>query len=252
MTQITRVMIPLDSQADETFSYALSYAKAIAEKAKTNDVILLTHTKSQLDGSTGLSRMIGPGAAKALNKGQTASLPWGASLRYETMKTLRYSARGAVIIAYYAEEKMLDFVDGLHDVGGVVAVPWVPGEADGWAARWTAMVHGAKAAAPAPLIDDPVVVRALEGLTSIINLSTGLSHPRDKERANEYLRILRAKGHADPSSTIKSWAIRHGWSPRGAADLETLARKIWSLKTKPSLSAFHEPAARYARWKTGS
>jgi len=131
-------------------------------------------------------------------------------------------------------------------------VPWVLDEADGWAARWSANVHGRVKQPPAALIGDPIVVRALETLTKIINLSTGLGHPRDKQMANEILRILRAKGHSDPSGTIKSWAIRHNWSPNAASELEALAKKIWSLKNKPSLSGFHDPNGRYDRWKAGA
>jgi uncharacterized protein YjcR len=66
--------------------------------------------------------------------------------------------------------------------------------------------------------------------------------------ANQVLRILRAKGHGDPSATIKSWAIRHGWRPGDAVDLEALARKIWSLKVKPSISQIYNAQERYQRW----
>ena len=59
-------------------------------------------------------------------------LSWGGRLSAETMKTLRYSARNAVLIVYYAEPKILDFTDGLNSVTGVVAVPDIPGEADEW------------------------------------------------------------------------------------------------------------------------
>ncbi len=251
MTRIIRVLIPLDSHEEQTFTLALSYAEQIAKAAGVLDVILLTHTKRQLD-RTGLSRFVGPAASKALTKGKTASLSWGGKLHGETMNTLRYQTRSSVIVAYYANEALLDFVDGLRDIAGAVAVPWVPGEAHGWAARWNAHIHGQEKQSPAALIDDPVVVRALEMLTSIINLSTGLGHPRDKEMANQILRILRAKGHNDPSGNIKSWAIRHNWSPSAGSDLEALSKKIWSLKTKPSLSSFHDPNGRYDRWKAGA
>lgn len=250
MTKIVRVLVPLDSQDEQTFGLVLAYAEQIAKAAGVSDVILLTHTRGQLDG-TGLSRFLGPAASKALAKGKTVNLSWGGKVHSETMKTLGYQARSSVVIAYYADESLLDFVDGLHGIAGAVAVPWVPGEADGWAARWSAHVHGQEKQPPRVLIDDPVVVRALETLTTIINLSTGLGHPRDKQMANEILRILRAKGHDDPSGTIKSWAIRHNWSPTAASDLEALAKKVWSLKTKPSLSGLHDPDGRYGRWKVG-
>ncbi|RUW72392.1 hypothetical protein [Mesorhizobium sp. M2A.F.Ca.ET.067.02.1.1] len=168
------------------------------------------------------------------------------------MRKIRPSSRKSVLIVYYAAPDILDLVDGLHNVAGVVAVPDLPGTADDWARRWGAIVHGQEQQPPVALIDDPVVVRGLEALTRIVNLSTGLLHPRDKDHANETLRILRAHGHQDPSPHIKSWAIRNGWRPDGAADLEILSRKIWSLKSKPSLSSFHNATVRYERWRNSN
>jgi hypothetical protein len=247
MSSTIRVLIPLDSQEEQTFGLALAYAEQIAKARHATDVILLTHTKGQLD-STSLSRFLGPTASRALVGGKTARLSWGGALRSETTNTLRHKSVNGIVIAYYANETLLDFVDGLRGVAGAVAVPWLAGEADGWAARWSAVVHGQEKTSPAVLIKDPVVVRALKSLTTVINLTTGLGHPRDKQTANEILRILRAKGHADPSGTIKSWAIQNGWTPKAGSDLEAMSRKIWALKAKPSLAGFHDPGGRYARW----
>ena len=248
MTAPLRVLVPVDAYDAESFRLALGYAQRICEKVGSQDVILLTHTKNQLS-HTSLSRFLGPAAVKALDKGPVP-LSWGGRLNAVTMKTLSYSARNAVLVVYYAEPKILDFVDSLTSVAGVVAVPDIPGEADTWVARWGAIVHGQAQQPPPTLIDDAVFVRALETLTGVINMTTGLGHPRDKDMANQILRILRAKGHADQSANIKSWAIRRGWRPDGAADLEALAKKIWSLKTKPSLSAIYDANGRYQRWHT--
>ncbi|WP_374469536.1 hypothetical protein [Phenylobacterium sp.] len=247
MTPPIRVLVPVDAYDAESFRLALGYAQKICEKVGSQDVILLTHTKNQLS-HTSLSRFLGPAALKALDKGAMA-LSWGGRLSARTMKTFRYSARNAVVIVYYAEPKIFDFVDGLTNVAGVVAVPDIAGEADAWVARWGAIVHGQAQQPPPSLINDAIFVRALETLSSVVNLTTGLGHPRDKDMANEILRILRAKGHADQSANIKSWAIRRGWRPDAAAELETLAKKIWSLKTKPSLSAIYNANGRYQHWQ---
>lgn len=248
MGEPIRVLVPIDAYDAEAFRLALGYAQKICEKVGSQDVILLTHTKNQLS-HTSLSRFLGPAAIRALDKG-AMPLSWGGRLSAETMKMLRYSARNAVVVVYYAEPKILDFVDGLASVTGVVAVPDIAGEADAWVARWGAIVHGqTPQQPPPPLIDDAVFLRALETLSSVINLTTGLGNPRDKDMANEILRILRAKGHADQSANIKSWAIRRGWRPGAAADLEMLAKKIWSLKTKPSLTAIYNANDRYQRWQ---
>ncbi|WP_433950165.1 hypothetical protein [Brevundimonas bullata] len=249
MPEIFRALIPLDSHSTSAFQFALRYALAMCEKTGAGDIILLTHTKGQLD-HTSLSRLLGDRTVKALTKGPVA-LEQGVRLHAETMRTLTWPARKSVIIVYYAETKILDFADGLRNVVGVVAVPDLPGEADDWSSRWGVIVHGEERQEPAPLIDDKIVVCALEGLTRMVNLSTGLGHPRDKQHADEVLRILRAKGHADPTPQIKSWAIRNGWRPGDAVKLEALSRKIWQLKAKPSLAGFYNPHERYNRWKSG-
>jgi hypothetical protein len=247
MKKPIRVLLPLDSQSTETLGLALSYASGICKEFGTQDIILLTHTKHQLE-HTSLSTALGAARAKALSKGPIA-IQGGGQLKAETMKTLRIPPKNSVIIAYYAEPQILDYIDGLNNVAGVVVVPDHPGDADKWVDRWGAAVHGqTRPASPPSLIGDPVFVRALEALSRLVNLSTGLGDPRDKAMANEILRILRAKGHADQSANIRSWAIRHGWRPDDAADLEALARKIWALKAKPSLSAIHDPEGRYLRW----
>ena len=253
MTKPIRILVPVDSQEAEALRLALGYARKICEKVgpDVQDVILLVHTKHQLD-HTSLARSLGAANVKALAKGPIA-LPGVGRLHVETMKTWRYPPRKSVVVVYYAEPKILDYVDGLNNIAGVVAVPDIPGQADSWVARWGAIVYGQAQQTPPPtLIDDPVFVRALETLTSVINLSTGLGHPRDKAMANEILRILRTKGHSDQSANIKSWAIRRGWRPEDAADLEALARKIWALRAKPSISGIHDPAGRYQRWQADS
>lgn len=247
-----RVLIPLDSHEQATFQTALAYASAICERAGSDirDVVLLVHTKGQLD-STSLGGFLGKANLKALNAG-AVPLPGDLRLTLETVKARLMLARRSVIIAYYADKKLLDVADGVRNAAGVVAVPWVPGEADDWAARWGARVHGEEPRAQAALIEDPVVVRALEALTNVINLSTGLIHPSDKSRADETLRILRAKGHPDPTPGIKSWAIRQGWKPDYAGALETLSHRIWGLKGKPSIAAIPGASERYARWADGA
>lgn len=249
MADIIRVLVPLNSQSTEAFQVALAYANSICEKAGAADIILLTHTKHQLD-HTSLSRLLGDRAVRALGKG-TVTLSSGVRLHAATMRTLSWPPRKSVLVVYYAETGILDLADGTRNVVGVVAVPDVPGEADDWAKRWGVIVHGEERKAPAPLIEDPVVVRALDMLTRMVNLSTGIGNPRDKDFADETLRILRAKGHADPTPHIRSWAIQNGWKPEHAVKLEALSQKIWGLKVKPSLLKFYNAHERYDRWRRG-
>lgn len=249
MPDPTRVLIPFDTDLPDTLGIALSSASQVAAASKAREILLLTHTKDQLR-YTSLADQLGA-TAKALVGGQAVSLSTGLTLRHATRQTLKYGAGHAVIIVYYAEDRLLEFVDGLRDVAGVVAVPDVADQASVWAERWNPKIPGQKAApVPAPILDDSVIENALLSVTKLINLShTGL-FTRDKQWADETLRILRAKGHSAPPDKIKSWAIRNGWTPGAASDLAKLSERIFALKGKPSLAAIHDPAGKYARWSS--
>ena len=250
MADMFRVVIPVDSMDITSWQLAAAYALKMASEAspRATDVVLLTHTKHQLD-HTSLAGHLGPGASKALSNGTTLNLDGGATLRHATLRTLDYSTRNSIVIAFYADEGMLETLDGLKGLAGITAVPEFDGDIDQWIKRWNPVVHGAKREATKPLIDDPVIERALGSITQMSNTAYDVLHPRDKEFADGVFRILRAKGHALDPAAIKSWAIRQGWKPGGADELSKVAAKIAKLKNKPSLGALHDPHGRYERWK---
>ncbi len=229
MPEPTRVIVPIDDSKPEALGTSLGYAKMVAQRAtpRTDNIILLTHTKQQLR-STSLERHLGVQASKALAANKAVGIGDGFLLQHETMQTLRFGARNSVIIAFYADEK-----------------------AKTWGERWTPHIHGQTPQAPVTLLSDPVIENALRTLSRMANLAHGVMHPRDKQHADEILRILRAKGHSAPVGDIKSWAIREGWKPEAADELARLASKIFGLKNKPNLGALHDPNGRYARWKDG-
>ncbi len=252
MKPIVRVLLTTDSHDPVTFKSALGVADEICKRSEGSirQVILLVHTNAQLDERT-LVHLIGPGPAKLLSKGSPMALPSGARVHRRTMRTIGHLAAKTVVVGYYADMKMLDAIDGMPNVAGVVAVPDLPDEADAWEARWSPIVHGREKRVSKPLINDPVIERALESLSSIVNLSTGLGHPRDKTHASDTLRILRNKGHRAERAGIQSWAIRRGWKPGQAEELAKLAERILGMKTKPDLGNIYDPEGKYARWKGG-
>ncbi len=212
--------------------------------------MLFTPSKQQLKTTT-LAQTLGPVVAKSLTDNRRTSLNGRFTLENKTLQTGRFALPQSVVIACYANEKMMEHLDGLKGLVGVVAVPYIRDAADVWQKRWNAHVHGAaRQAQPAPLIEDRVVAAALTSLTILVNVSHGILHPRDKQSADMILRILRAKGHELDPVSIKSWAIRNGWDPKGGEDLAKLAARIAGLKGTPSLTKFNDPAALYARWQS--
>lgn len=248
MSNIERVCVRLDSQDKATWDAALAIALAICAKSAPpmRDVVLLIHTKGQL--KTALANHVGAAQIKVLDKGGKVSLPAGVSLSLETTRTVRGFRTPTVVIGYFAEMRMLDQIDGLHGMGGVVAVPDLLEEADPWIARWSPRIYGQAAPASAPLVADQKIEGALIALSRSINLGNGMLNARDKQAVQEVLRILRAKGHSEPPANIHSWAIKSGWQLKAAQELAVLAGKAWALKSKPSLAGIHDPDGRYGRW----
>ncbi len=245
-----RILIPIDSQDPDSLAYAFEYAKKIFEVHKKGaKVVLLVHTKAQMS-STSLAGHLGSPLAKTLSKGKTAQLQPGQHVQLQTLKTLGQMLSDTIVIGFYADEQMLDLIDDRKSLIGAIAVPDLKGDADVWAARWGAIIHGEKKTSPAKLIGDQVVENALTQLFAMVNPSTGIAHPRDKEHADNVLRILRAKGHTLEAEAIRSFAIQKGWRSRNAADLAKLASKIASLKNKPSLAKIYNPQDRYKSWSS--
>lgn len=213
------------------------------------NVVLLVHTKAQIS-STSLAGHLGSPLARSLSKGKTAQLQPGQHVQLQTLKTLGQMLADTIIIGFYADDKILDTIDDRKGLVGAIAVPDLEGDADNWATRWGAIVHGEKNTAPAKLIEDQVVENALTQLFAMVNPSTGIGHPRDKEHADNVLRILRAKGHSLKSEAIRSFAIQKGWRSRNADELAKLASKIASLKNKPSLAKIYNPEDRYKSWSS--
>ncbi len=243
------MLIPGDCHVRKTWELAFSYAQKIANDQGTERIVLFTPSKQQLKTTT-LAQTLGPVVAKALTDNRRPRLNGRFTLENETFRTVRSALPQAVVIACYTDEKMMEQLDGINGLVGVIAVPHIQGAADIWQKRWNAYIHGAaRQAQPAPLIDDRVVAAALASLTILVNVSHGILHPRDRQSADMVLRILRAKGHELDSASTKSWAIRNGWAPKGAEDLAKLAGRIAGLKGKPSLAKFNDPGALYARWQ---
>lgn len=243
-----RILIPLDSHDPASWDYTLAYVDQIGQtRGRHGEVVLLVHTKHQINGSC-LSGHMGSAQAKALSAGKTLDLPFGGSLRLSTLRTLGYNLKDTIIIAFFAEEKMLGIVDDHKELAGVVVVPDLLDSADEWASRWSPVVHGQEQVASQPLIDDSVVEVAMNQLTSQINLSSGLGNQRDKDTANEILRILRRKKHVIDSAKLRSWAIQNGWQSNDARDLSQLAAKIGLLKNNPSMVKIYDWQGRYQRW----
>ena len=168
-------------------------------------------------------------------------------MRCTTMRSLGDLPRPTLIIACWAEMKMLDFVDGLDNVAGVVVIPSYQDSAENWDARWHPTIVGRTTRRePAPLITDSTVEQALLALTKEVNLAEGLAIRYARQVAETTFRTLRLYGHKHEPARIKDWAITHGWRPRDAAALAGMPERIPGQKTKPTHGAGINPQRLYS------
>lgn len=249
MSQPERFVVPIDQAGGADWAAAFALVKKISQNASLQncDVVLLRHNKSNLD-ATSLAPQIDVQSRNELKAGRSVNIPGCGTLRQETLLTLPLSFSKAVVIAYYAEDKMLEKLDDYRGLYGVIAVPEREADISTWIERWNPGVLGKPATAPVKLISDPVVEAALRSLTDRINPSHKTLNERDKQHATEYLKILRAKGHSLDADRIKSWAIKNHWYLKASEDLHKIAKKISNLKGKPNLKGINDPEIRYQHW----
>ncbi len=248
MKSCQRIVIPVDPYDGSSWSYAAKYADLLIESDPSiGNVILLQYTKGQFRDSS-LAGFLGRQVSKALINGRSAKLPSGATLRLETKQTLSHIVKPTIIIVFYASDKILEFVDSLENVAGVVVVPDIADDLEDWIKRWSPHIHGATPKPPEKLLADPLIENAMLDASGWINKANNVLNTRDAETVETVLRILRANEQSAEPSELKSWAIQNGWKVGAAKDLEKLAKKVFGLKTKPRLSKFHDPKGRFDRW----
>ncbi|MGA1825513.1 MAG: hypothetical protein ACMUIP_12715 [bacterium] len=127
----------------------------------------------------------------------------------------------------YSSKKDQKVLDSLNSVQAIMLLPWTEDEGKAWLSTWNVTTLGnstwqvQQTSLPADIEAD------LLRLTQGINLSTGLSHPSDKESAKHILNGLKKKGHRLDADDIRKWALRNNWKPRHAEDLAKLAHRYF-------------------------
>jgi len=225
---IKRYLVPATGPDVSKIELALLKLESICEELGGNkDAILLIPTKNNLRG-TSLETALGKDVADALYKGKSVKLNSGGNLKLETERTFRGLWRSDIILGVYVTKKMLNMIDDAKDAKAVIVVPWNIKDVKEWQMTWNPILIGESEnkSSPKKLIENPVVEEALKTLTKRVNLSTGLSHPSDRDAAIELFRILLKNNELFDPVAIRAWAIRNGWTSEGADELKDIAEGV--------------------------
>lgn len=245
-----RILIPANDLSTDAIEMAISLADDLCKKGsdEIHDVVLYIPTKQNLKG-TSIESVLGEAICRTLYKGERIKLSSGKYLRLGTMQTFKREFKPCVVVAIYADDKMMDQIDAMDKLHSVIAIPHVDGALDNWSKTWTPIEPGKQNGNNNKcLIEDTVIVSALESLTNTINLSHSILNSRDKETANNTIRILRRNNHYCDSSNIRAWAVKNGWHPKAATELEKLWDKVFSLKGTPKVNNVEQAKGTYKYW----
>ncbi len=131
-----------------------------------------------------------------------------------------------IVLSLYPTSRMRDNLNNLRRARAIVIVPWIDKERDEWIRTWNPEIIGGAQENVGPIELDPRLERALVALTSMINLSTGLTYSSDRESAIQLLRILHQNRIQLNPNDMRIWDLQNGWSSGGANQLRDFAQGI--------------------------
>jgi len=205
---------------------AFSGAFQVCAQLGISEITLLVPAKGQFP-STVVGTFLGQSVTKAICKGQTVKITDTLCMNLESPKTFSPYKTYGMVIGVYLSQKDQNALDSITSARALVLLPWTEEEGKTWLSTWNAIVLGASTWQVQQTTFPVDVENAFLSLTQGINLSTGLSHPSDKDAAKRTLSNLKKNGHMLVPDEIRKWALRNNWAPKNAAALSKLAGRYF-------------------------
>ena len=213
---------------DEVLIKALRYAVEVSSQSNDKNIHFVFPQKSNFE-STNLGKIIdqvfGVGSAKKLCKGESIG-----NLDFILPSKVSFNNSSGTILAIYCTPDDMNKIDSNSSANVIIFVSWHLEGADIWESTWhnngLNIAHGEPSKQLEILPEE--ITLALKRLTSIVNLSTGLTHPSDKKHAQRIFNELQEKGCKADEQAVANWAIVNGWNARHLDDLKKLTKRYLS------------------------
>ena len=116
---------------------------------------------------------------------------------------------GGPVLAPWANAKVIECLARWSErITSVCVLKWIEEDNQDWLTAHEAIdVTAPNRVPPPPTIDDGVVLTALEDITGMVNLATGLTHPQDRLFAISRLEYLKRWNRELVAGAIVSWAL---------------------------------------------
>lgn len=209
--------------------------------------VLYLPVKESLRGTT-LEKILGTTLCQKLRNNEPIQIKRGCDLRLETFRTFHPYTKADAVFAVYADQGMMDKVDGSRALKLIVCIPHAPDAVAGWERTWRPETDNDSQPPPDDVVPNKVVEAALESMTVMVNTRTAHLKALDKETIRDAFRILRAHDQSEDPANIRAWCIRRGWTAGAADEAVKLATKAFALSRKPSHVSVHLAENIYERW----
>ena len=211
---------------DESYERALNFAeKLVKANNEFKRIIYLVPSKN----STGwLDRLFGEQTVKKMFNGVKLS---GTAVKIETIRTYTnsYNDPSDIVICCGLNSEEIFKVQDYRHVDTIIAIPWQKESTASWIKTAKAIKINEDLSTDKEFSSNnyseptEMVKKAFKELTSVINTSTGITHPSDNTRAKTYVRALHKYEPELNSDIVCSYLIRElGWKTKHADDIRKL------------------------------
>jgi len=246
----TKYYIDTEANDDNAYQLAMQFACELAKKdSEIKKIVLYIHTKQ----NTGwFERLFGSETVKKLFNGLKFS-DCPVPFKFETKLTYKnamYGNASDIVICCGIDSDDILKIDDYNSVKYIIAIPWLRKLTDKWIKTWNAVEISGKEKNEGTFPEPSCIVKlAMKQLTGSINMSTGISHPMDNDRAKTYIKALHKYEPELNADIVGSYLVRVlNWDTRHAKDIEKLIETLNSGRffkggEKTGLQDY------YKRWK---
>jgi hypothetical protein len=241
-----RFFVNVDGPDDEAVKEGFAWLVAYAVTNGYSRAALIAPALRSVDN---MGRSLGA-VAVALKKHRSVSVS-GLTVELFTDQNVPYYYEHGPVLAVWTRDKSLEKLDGI-EAPALCAVPWQAKNIAGWRQTWNPVdLRTGEGGGSDETVRNPVVREALESLSAVVNVSSGLGHPDDMATAVDTFRVLKRGGETYDPGEIRAWAARSGWSATDARELGEVAAKVKQGRgLRPSGQSMLDTGA-LARWRAG-
>lgn len=242
-----RFYIDTEGNDDVAYREAIQFACKLADDDPgIARIVLLVATKR----TTGwFERLFGENTVKQLFSGVKFK-NCRPVIKLESLQTFRAgNVTADAIITCGLDDKDVLKIDDCYSAKVIIAVPWLREYLQKWIQTWNPADIRSNQNSSAYPEPSCIVKKAMESLTASINMSTGIHHPSDEDRAKTFIRALHKYEPSLDANLVGAYLIRElGWTTNHAQDVEKLietlnAGRYFRGGEKTGLSNY------YKRWK---